>query len=149
MTLLIFNARYVRRRARDSPVFPARNERRDRFPLPISPRLTAAGSAGVTASATWVVHPRLLFDSSHGGGPQGLPRADIARLGTHACMHIAGFFRRGPWTPKTPGSQWHFLRLPPRRRLDRKADVKRSNCRNPPAISRSLAAYCYNDCAIL
>lgn len=64
--------------------FPARNERRDRFPPPISPRRTATGSAGVTmSSATWVVHPRLLFDSSHGGGLQGLPRADIARM--HAC----------------------------------------------------------------
>jgi len=100
--------------------FPARNERRDRFPSPISPRRTAAGSTGVTTSATWVVYPRLLFDSSHRGGPQGLSDVSYASARVHAC--ILRFPSRA-LTPNTLVFQWHFLRLPPRR-LDREGRLR-------------------------
>lgn len=113
----------------------ATTERRERFSSAISPRRTTAGSAGVTTSATWVAHPRLLFDSSHGGGPQGL--ADIASARTHACMHIA-LSVESPGLRRLPalnGTFYDFHRV----------SIEKVDRGNPLAISRSLAARSYSD----
>lgn len=126
VTFFFFNACYARR-ARDSPAFP--REKRETGPLSTADIAATHGNGlgRCDGEQRDMGTPAASFRFESWWRPS---RPTSRRHRTHACMQIA-LSVRGPWTPKTPGSQWHFLRLPPRREG---RPPERSNRGNSPAV---------------